>query len=165
MIYYNGKATIEKKIEIATEDLAGVMIWELGQDTTGDYSMIKIIHNKFNELKLETTDKYCGLTKNEIIALEKEIRAKQNEENLLELQENFKQNVRIKAFKRFLRVYSKTYKNLNIEVYNSSGEIKTLKTKKIKGKKYYKILKFKKGQYSIVIYKDDLSFAQKINFK
>lgn len=31
--FYNGRPTIEKKVEYATNNVNGIMIWELGQDS------------------------------------------------------------------------------------------------------------------------------------
>jgi chitinase len=43
-VYYNGIATIKKKTELAKrEGLAGVMIWEISQDTNDDRSLLKAI--------------------------------------------------------------------------------------------------------------------------
>jgi chitinase len=44
-IYFNGMATIEKKTEYAlSQKLAGIMIWEVGQDTNDHTSLLKVIH-------------------------------------------------------------------------------------------------------------------------
>ena len=44
-VYYNGVATIKKKTELAIkEGLAGVMIWEISQDTQDDRSLLKAIN-------------------------------------------------------------------------------------------------------------------------
>ncbi len=42
-IYYNGMPTIEQKTILAIEELSGVMIWELGQDSFDEYSLLKVI--------------------------------------------------------------------------------------------------------------------------
>lgn len=43
-VYFNGPATIRKKTEYArTAKLAGVMVWELGQDAAGEQSLLKTI--------------------------------------------------------------------------------------------------------------------------
>jgi chitinase len=48
-IYFNGPNTIRKKVEFArTSKLAGVMIWELGQDATGEQSLLKMIEAVVN---------------------------------------------------------------------------------------------------------------------
>jgi GH18 family chitinase len=44
-IYFNGIQTIQRKTRYAREHkLAGVMIWEIGQDTRGDQSLLQAIH-------------------------------------------------------------------------------------------------------------------------
>lgn len=49
-IHYNGIPTIIKKVKLAQERGAGVMIWELSQDVNNQYSLLKAIqeavHNK-----------------------------------------------------------------------------------------------------------------------
>jgi chitinase len=43
-IYFNGEATIREKVQYAMQaGLAGVMIWEIGQDAPGDRSLLKVI--------------------------------------------------------------------------------------------------------------------------
>jgi chitinase len=43
-IYFNGEATIREKVQYAMQSkLAGVMIWEIGQDAPGDRSLLKVI--------------------------------------------------------------------------------------------------------------------------
>lgn len=37
--WYNGVATIEAKTKFALENLGGIMIWEVAQDTTGEHSL------------------------------------------------------------------------------------------------------------------------------
>jgi GH18 family chitinase len=44
-ISYNGRATMERKVELA-RGYGGVMIWELGQDAAGDDSLLGIITGK-----------------------------------------------------------------------------------------------------------------------
>ncbi|MFZ5910433.1 MAG: glycosyl hydrolase family 18 protein [Chloroflexota bacterium] len=44
-IYFNGIATIQQKTCLAlNEHAGGVMLWELGQDSTGDTSLLQAIH-------------------------------------------------------------------------------------------------------------------------
>ena len=57
--YYNGRPTIEKKVELASKETSGIMIWELGQDRYDDYSLLTTIHNKFTQLGKITTG-LCG---------------------------------------------------------------------------------------------------------
>lgn len=46
-VYYNGITTIKRKTRLAlTEGLGGVMIWEIGQDTRDDRSLLKAINDE-----------------------------------------------------------------------------------------------------------------------
>lgn len=42
-MYYNGLSTIQAKTELALTHLSGIMIWEIGQDDFGDYSLLNRI--------------------------------------------------------------------------------------------------------------------------
>lgn len=46
---YNGITTIEKKTAYAAKNIGGVMVWELSEDTTGTYSLLKAIGTKINQ--------------------------------------------------------------------------------------------------------------------
>jgi GH18 family chitinase len=43
-IHYNGIPTIENKTRLALEGLGGIMIWEIGQDHFGNYSLLDRIY-------------------------------------------------------------------------------------------------------------------------
>jgi GH18 family chitinase len=43
-IYYNGIPTIEAKTALAMNEVSGIMIWELGQDTFDEYSLLDKIY-------------------------------------------------------------------------------------------------------------------------
>lgn len=58
-IYYNGKSTISKKVEFASQNTGGIMIWEIAQDSFGEYSLLDLIHKKYTSLKIKTTG-LCG---------------------------------------------------------------------------------------------------------
>lgn len=58
-IYYNGRPTIAAKVEYAAKNTGGIMIWELAQDSFDEYSLLEVIHKKYNELKIKTTT-LCG---------------------------------------------------------------------------------------------------------
>ena len=55
-IYYNGLQTIEQKTTLALNELSGVMIWELGQDSFDEYSLLSKINNTIDEFLVSTTD-------------------------------------------------------------------------------------------------------------
>ncbi len=59
--FYNGRPTIERKVELAAESTSGILIWELGQDSYNEYSLLSTIHNKFNSLGCTSTG-LCGNT-------------------------------------------------------------------------------------------------------
>jgi GH18 family chitinase len=54
--YYNGRPTIANKIKLAGTKLSGVMIWELGQDSFNEYSLLKTIHEEYSNLGVKTTN-------------------------------------------------------------------------------------------------------------
>ncbi|NUN99459.1 MAG: T9SS type A sorting domain-containing protein [Saprospiraceae bacterium] len=47
-IFYNGIPTIRAKTELAMDEVAGIMIWELGQDAFNEYSLLTTIYNTVN---------------------------------------------------------------------------------------------------------------------
>lgn len=53
--YYNGRPTISKKVKLAAQNLSGIMIWELGQDSLSEYSLLKTIHKTYNDVGVNTT--------------------------------------------------------------------------------------------------------------
>lgn len=59
-IYYNGIPTIQKKVELALNEVGGIMIWELGQDSFDQYSLLSTIHNKLISANVNTT--FCSKT-------------------------------------------------------------------------------------------------------
>ena len=58
-IYYNGRPTIEQKVILAAETSGGIMIWEIAQDTFDQYSLLDVIHKKYNALGYKTSG-MCG---------------------------------------------------------------------------------------------------------
>ncbi|WP_281232740.1 glycosyl hydrolase family 18 protein [Flavobacterium gelatinilyticum] len=59
MMYYNGRSTIERKVEFASQNAGGIMIWELAQDSFDKYSLLNVIHKKYTSLKTKTSG-LCG---------------------------------------------------------------------------------------------------------
>ena len=59
MKYYNGRPTIKSKVKLASEQVSGIMIWELGQDSFSEYSLLKTIHKEYGILGFKTTS-LCG---------------------------------------------------------------------------------------------------------
>lgn len=50
-LYYNGRTTIAQKVEYASENTGGIMIWEIAQDSFTDYSLLDVIHTKIHRIK------------------------------------------------------------------------------------------------------------------
>lgn len=59
--YFNGRPTIERKVEFSSKNTGGIMIWELAQDRFDEFSLLSAIHNKFTFLGTTTTG-LCGNT-------------------------------------------------------------------------------------------------------
>lgn len=55
-IYYNGRPTIERKVQLASETVGGIMIWEISQDSFSEYSLLEVIHKKYAALGFKTSD-------------------------------------------------------------------------------------------------------------
>lgn len=58
-IYFNGRPTISQKVEFASQNTGGIMIWEIAQDSFTEYSLLDVIHKKYTSLKVKTTG-LCG---------------------------------------------------------------------------------------------------------
>lgn len=54
-LYYNGRPTIRSKTILAAQEVGGIMIWELGQDALGDYSLLETIHQTYAALEVFTS--------------------------------------------------------------------------------------------------------------
>ena len=58
--YYNGIPTIKSKVNLANDNgIGGIMIWELGQDSFDEYSLLSTIHDEYTRLGITTTGS-CG---------------------------------------------------------------------------------------------------------
>ena len=55
MKFYNGRPTIKSKVKLASEKVSGIMIWELGQDSFSEFSLLKTIHNQYKDLGYKIT--------------------------------------------------------------------------------------------------------------
>jgi len=51
-IFYNGMNTIKEKTKLAFTEAAGIMIWELSLDASGDKSLLKVISNTADSMKI-----------------------------------------------------------------------------------------------------------------
>jgi hypothetical protein len=54
--YYNGRPTIKSKVKLASSKVSGLMIWELGQDSFTQYSLLNAIHEEYIKLGIKTTN-------------------------------------------------------------------------------------------------------------
>jgi len=54
-IYFNGLPTITQKTQLALSELSGIMIWELGQDFFGEFSLLKKINETIEEFTTTST--------------------------------------------------------------------------------------------------------------
>ena len=54
--FYNGRPTIRSKVKLASNKVNGIMIWELGQDSFTEYSLLKTIHKEYSNLGFTTTN-------------------------------------------------------------------------------------------------------------
>ncbi len=48
LAFYNGIPTIQAKTQLALEEIAGIMIWEIGQDSYTEFSLLNAIHETVN---------------------------------------------------------------------------------------------------------------------
>ena len=53
--FYNGRPTIRSKVQLASNEVGGVMIWEIGQDSFNEYSLLKTVKKEYDKLKIKTT--------------------------------------------------------------------------------------------------------------
>src|SRR6185437_7461266 len=63
-IYYNGIPTIQAKTAYAAQNGSGIMIWELGQDASGNKSLLKAIADEDTDFldKPVTEGAYASLS-------------------------------------------------------------------------------------------------------
>ena len=54
--FYNGRPTIRSKVKLASKEVNGIMIWELGQDSFTEYSLLQAIHKEYSNLGFTTTN-------------------------------------------------------------------------------------------------------------
>jgi len=54
--FYNGRPTIRSKVKLASNKVNGIMIWELGQDSFTEYSLLQTIHKEYSNLGFTTTN-------------------------------------------------------------------------------------------------------------
>lgn len=151
-IFYNSVTTIEKKVEYAIENnLAGVMIWELGQDTTNELSLLTAIHYKVKMQNANSILSDCDIS----------------EEKLFAMRNNkFKKSVTISIneIEQFFSIESKDINKVKVKIFDKKGREKTKKLKpyRKKQKKYFLTKRLKKGFYVLEISKGKYSFRKKL---
>ncbi len=141
--YYNGRTTIEKKVELAAESVDGIMIWEIGQDSYNEYSLLSTIHNKFNALGIITT----GLCGNTVFA------------------ENFK-DLKLKIYPNpayeYLYIELNTESQCKVSLYDILGQKLNLFPQKQFNKLTLNISGLKKGIYLLKVEGKDFSQTRRI---
>jgi len=144
--YYNGRPTIERKVEYASQNTNGIMIWELAQDKFDDYSLLSNIHNKFNSLGFTTTG-LCGNTVSTESVAESRIKIYPNP-----------------AFKN-LYIELNPSNNLNVSIYDLMGrELNILPLKQF-NKLVLNVSGLKDGMYIVKIIGPDFNQSEKIVIK
>ncbi len=141
--YYNGRPTIERKVELAAESVDGIMIWEIGQDKYNEYSLLSTIHNKFNALGLITT----GLCGNTVFA-----------GNLKELRLKIYPN----PASEILYIELNTEKQFKVSLYDILGQKLNLFPQKQFNKLILNVSGLKKGIYLLKVEGKDFSQTRKI---
>ena len=148
-IYYNGIPTIKKKVEFATKTVAGVMVWELGQDSTDQFSLLTAIHHKIKELGANNTLSDCDISKKDLYAFGLK---------------TFKESIVFKTLEKekLFSITTDDLKNVKVEVFNKKGRKIKLRTYKKYKTRYYRTRKLWKGTYVLKISNDKYSFKKKL---
>jgi chitinase len=147
LVYYNGKPTIEDKVCLASLDLAGVMIWELGQDTTAEHAMLHTVQQQLNAMRFKTTNAYCGLSASQI-------QAKKNAA--------FKQEVSIAVETNKLIISHVDIAKIKVSISNKRDKAMPIDIKLSKKNATISTEKLKKGTYTLTITRQNESFTQKL---
>lgn len=152
LIFYNGIPTIKRKVAYAIENAAGVMVWELGQDSTNQFSLLSAIHHKVKELGANDNLENCDIPEQDLYAF-----------GLTDFKESiqFKTNVKEKYF----TLLSKNIKNISIILTNKKNRTIKLRTNQKGQKKTFKIKKLRKGIYAIEIKNKQYSFKKKLTIE
>ena len=141
--FYNGRPTIEKKVEYAANNVNGIMIWELGQDSFDEYSLLSTIHNKYNSMGFTST----GLCGNTVVV------------------ENFnKSDIKIYPNPAFENLYIdlNIEKDFKVSIYDLLGRKLNLLPQKQFNKLVLDISGFKNGIYLLKIEGTDYNQSKKI---
>jgi hypothetical protein len=137
--YYNGRPTIAAKVNLASDEVGGIMIWELGQDSFDEYSLLKTIHDTYTGLNIFTTG-LCG-----------------NDVSISVSEPGFHDNCNIypNPSTGFLTVRYELLKHPEIIVTNVSGQILCAESIVLNNHElYFDLGNFKSGVYFITILND-----------
>lgn len=151
-IYYNGIPTIKKKVTYAIEKTAGVMIWELGQDSTQEFSLLSAVHHRVKELGANNKLADCDIPKEELYAFEFN-----RFKNSIEFTTNIKE-------KYFSLIYNEI-DEVSVVLTNAKGRTIKLRSKKKSDEQIFKIKKLRKGIYTIEISNKKYQFKKKLTIQ
>ena len=152
LIYYNGIPTIKEKVAYAIKNTAGVMIWELGQDSTQEFSLLSAIHHKVKELGANDNLENCNISKEAIYGF-----GLKDFKNSIE----FSTNIQDRTF----TVKSKNLYLISIVLTNKKGRKIRLHSQKKINQNTYQIKKIPEGIYKIEISNKTYHFAKKLTIE
>ncbi len=144
--YYNGRPTIRKKVELASQKVSGIMIWELAQDRFDEYSLLTTIHDKYTALGFTTT----GLCENKTDAAEIETPQ-------IILYPNPATSV--------VYIENSIFENCRVEIYNLTGEKMQTPQNIFSNKTEVNISGVKSGLYIVRITGDSFVESKKLIVK
>jgi len=144
--YYNGRPTIRKKVELASQKVSGIMIWELAQDRFDEYSLLTTIHDKYTALGFTTT----GLCETPTTVTE--IDAPQ-----ITIYPN--------PATSFVFIENSIFENYRVEIYNLTGEEIRAPQNILSNKTELDISGLKSGIYIIRITGNNFSESKKLIVK
>ena len=145
--YYNGRPTIRQKVELAnTEELSGIMIWQLGQDSFTDYSLLTTIDNKIKGLGM-ITENSCDVALNT---------TSHNSETAI--------NVYSIAGNQLI-IEGETINTASILLFNTTGKKMVIKTSKLDKRIKINTSGFNKGIYLLHININGTLLTEKVLVK
>lgn len=142
--YYNGRPTIEDKVELAFNTVGGIMIWELGQDSFTEYSLLNTIHEKYTDLDVTTT----GLGSNAVTLSADDLTIRNND--IIIYPNPVNDILQLKTTKNIKSV--NIYNSIGVLVYNNNSKILDLSNFN-QGIYFLKIITFDNENYTSKILK------------
>lgn len=152
LIFYNGIPTIKRKVAYAIENTAGVMVWELGQDSTNEFSLLSAIHHKVKELGANNKLENCDIPEEDLYAF-----------GLTDFKESIQFQTNVKE--KYFTISSKNIDKISIVLTNKKNRTIKLRTNQKGKKKTFKIKKLRKGIYTIEIKNKQYSFRKKLTIE